>query len=49
MANKIDWVVDTGTSRHFCSNKELFHDIEESTDGECVYMGNSTTAVVMGE
>ncbi|KAH0765675.1 hypothetical protein KY285_001546 [Solanum tuberosum] len=24
--------------------RNLFHDFEESTDGECVYMGNSTTA-----
>ncbi|KAH0672489.1 hypothetical protein KY290_024721 [Solanum tuberosum] len=49
VANKTDCVLDTGASRHFCANKNLFHDFEESTDGECVYMGNSTTAGVMGK
>ncbi|XP_075077172.1 uncharacterized protein LOC142163917 [Nicotiana tabacum] len=38
-----------GASRHLCANKELFHDFEESADGECVYMGDSTTAKVMGK
>ncbi|XP_070020996.1 uncharacterized protein [Nicotiana sylvestris] len=38
-----------GASRHLCANKELFYDFEKSTDGECVYMGNSTTAGVMGK
>ncbi|KAH0709267.1 hypothetical protein KY284_010694 [Solanum tuberosum] len=36
VANKTDWVLDTGTSRHFCANKNLFHDFEESNDGECM-------------
>ncbi|XP_075074780.1 uncharacterized protein LOC142162334 [Nicotiana tabacum] len=47
VANKTDWIVDIGASRHLCANKELFHDFEESTNGECVYIGNSTTAGVM--
>ena len=49
LANKIGWLLDTGASRHFCANKELLHDFEESTNRECVYMGNSTTAVIMGK
>ena len=49
LANKIGQLVDTGTSRHFCATKELLHDFEECTDRECVYMGNFTTAVVMGK
>ena len=49
LANKIGWLLDTGASRHFCANKELLHDFEEATDRECVYMGNSTTVVVMGK
>ncbi|XP_070001881.1 uncharacterized protein [Nicotiana sylvestris] len=49
VANKTDWILDTCASRHLCANKELFHDFEESADGECVYMGNSTTARVMGK
>lgn len=49
MENKTDWVLDTSASRHLCANKELFHDFEEVADGECVYVGNSTTAGVMGK
>ena len=49
LAHKIVWVLDTGTSRHFCANKNLFHDFEESIEEECVYMGDSTTVVVMGK
>ena len=41
VANKTDWVLDTGASRHFCANKNLFHDFEGSTDEKCVYMGHA--------
>ncbi|KAL2245992.1 UNVERIFIED_CONTAM: hypothetical protein Sindi_2867400 [Sesamum indicum] len=47
--NKEDWILDTGASRHFCSNKALFHELSDATDGECVFMGNSTTAGVLGK
>ncbi|XP_075075906.1 uncharacterized protein LOC142162833 [Nicotiana tabacum] len=49
VANKTDWILDTGALRHLCANKELFHNFEESADGKCVYIGNSTTTGVMGE
>ncbi|KAK4406311.1 Retrovirus-related Pol polyprotein from transposon TNT 1-94 [Sesamum angolense] len=49
MENKIAWILDTGASKHFCSNKELFQDFQEARDGECVFMGNSTTAGVLGK
>ncbi|KAL0461238.1 UNVERIFIED_CONTAM: hypothetical protein Slati_0011400 [Sesamum latifolium] len=44
---KDDWVLDTGASRHFYSNKALFHELLDATDDECVFMGNSTTAGVL--
>ncbi|KAL0413818.1 UNVERIFIED_CONTAM: Retrovirus-related Pol polyprotein from transposon TNT 1-94 [Sesamum radiatum] len=47
--NKTDWILDTGASKHFCSNKELFQELHEAPDGECVFMGNSTTAGVLGK
>ncbi|KAK4404477.1 Retrovirus-related Pol polyprotein from transposon TNT 1-94 [Sesamum angolense] len=47
--NKEDWILDTGAFRHFCSNKALIHELLETTDGECVFMGNSTTAGVLGK
>ncbi|KAL0451381.1 UNVERIFIED_CONTAM: Retrovirus-related Pol polyprotein from transposon RE2 [Sesamum latifolium] len=47
--NKTDWILDTGASKHFCSNKELVQEFEEAADGECVFMGNSATASVLGK
>ncbi|KAL0337607.1 UNVERIFIED_CONTAM: hypothetical protein Scaly_2035800 [Sesamum calycinum] len=38
--NKNYWVLDTGASRYFYSNKTLFHELVDATDGECVFMGN---------
>ncbi|KAL0380946.1 UNVERIFIED_CONTAM: hypothetical protein Sangu_0158900 [Sesamum angustifolium] len=45
--NKEDWILNTGSSRHFCSNKALFHELLETTNSECVFMGNSTTVGVL--
>ncbi|KAL0298232.1 UNVERIFIED_CONTAM: hypothetical protein Sangu_3153100 [Sesamum angustifolium] len=47
--NKNDWVLDTGASRHFCSNKVLFHELVDVADDECVFIGNSTTTGVLGK
>ncbi|KAL0461374.1 UNVERIFIED_CONTAM: hypothetical protein Slati_0025000 [Sesamum latifolium] len=47
--SKTDWILDTGASKHFCSNKELFQDFNKAADGECVFMGNSATAGVLGK
>jgi len=47
--NKVDWILDTGASKHLCANKELFHQIEDVADGERVFMGNSATAGVFGK
>ncbi|KAA0026033.1 ty1-copia retrotransposon protein [Cucumis melo var. makuwa] len=47
--NKTDWILDTGASRHFCTNRELLYDYEDTADGECVFMGNSATAGVIGK
>ena len=47
--NKVDWILDTGASKHLCANKELFHQIEDADDGECVFMGNSATSGVLGK
>ncbi|KAL0412551.1 UNVERIFIED_CONTAM: hypothetical protein Sradi_1456800 [Sesamum radiatum] len=47
--NKTDWILDTGASKHFCSKKELFQELKEAVDGECVFMRNSATAGVLGK
>lgn len=38
--NKSDWILDTGASRHFCSNRDLFHGFQDIDNGECVFMEN---------
>ena len=47
--NMIEWVVDTGASRHIYSNKEMFLDYEKVMDGESVYLGDARTASVAGK
>ncbi|TYK07993.1 ty1-copia retrotransposon protein [Cucumis melo var. makuwa] len=47
--NKTDWILNTEASRHFCTNRELLHDYEDTTDGECVFMRNSAIAGVIGK
>jgi len=47
VASNAEWIYDTGASRRFYANKELIKDFEVVADGECVYMGNSTTARVI--
>ena len=49
MENKTDWVLDIGASKHLYANKELFHNLEDAIDGECFYMGNTTTVEVLGK
>ncbi|GJR08222.1 hypothetical protein Tco_0790874 [Tanacetum coccineum] len=47
--NTSDWWVDTGVTRHVCSNKSLFSSFKEVTNGEELFMVNSATSEVKGE
>lgn len=47
IANETDLVLEISASRNFCANNEVFDDSEEPTDGECVYIGNSSTIGVL--
>ncbi|KNA13253.1 hypothetical protein SOVF_118610, partial [Spinacia oleracea] len=49
VCNKADWIIDTGATKHFCANKELFENFEEAANGEQVFMGNSSSAEVIGK
>ncbi|KAK9677396.1 hypothetical protein RND81_11G140500 [Saponaria officinalis] len=49
VGNVAEWVLDTGASRHLYADKGLFAEFEEVADGECVYMGNSTSALIIGK
>lgn len=46
--NKSKWILDTSASRHFIQ-MELFYSYQDTANGECVFMGNSTTAEVLGK
>ncbi|KAA0038001.1 ty1-copia retrotransposon protein [Cucumis melo var. makuwa] len=47
--NKTDWILDTRASRHFYTNRKHLQDYEDTANGECVFMGNSATAGVIGK
>ncbi|GJW69483.1 hypothetical protein Tco_0123907 [Tanacetum coccineum] len=47
--DKAMWIMDSGASRHICNNRGLFHEFEEGKDSECIFMGNSHTAGVLGK
>ena len=48
-SNPKEWWVDTGTTRHVCSDKKMFSTFEPIQTGEKVFMGNSTTSDIKGQ
>ncbi|GFS41406.1 hypothetical protein Acr_00g0074080 [Actinidia rufa] len=49
VGNSKKWWVDTGATRHICSDKKMFSSNQEVNDGEQIYMGNSSTSKVVGQ
>lgn len=49
VGNIAEWIVDTGASRHFCANKDMFTEFEKTEGGEEVFMGNSSSSEVLGK
>ncbi|XP_073057051.1 uncharacterized protein [Primulina eburnea] len=48
-SNPREWWIDTGATRHVCSDKEMFATLEESENGEKLFMGNSATSEIKGQ
>lgn len=48
VANHVEWIVDTGVSRHLCADREVFVEFEKAAEGEQVFMGNSSNSKVFG-
>ncbi|XP_057488500.1 uncharacterized protein LOC130774470 [Actinidia eriantha] len=48
-SNTKEWWVDTGATRHVCSNKEMFITYQVVTNGEQIFMGNSAISKVEGQ
>uniref|UniRef100_A0A2N9HRU5 Retrovirus-related Pol polyprotein from transposon TNT 1-94-like beta-barrel domain-containing protein n=1 Tax=Fagus sylvatica TaxID=28930 RepID=A0A2N9HRU5_FAGSY len=44
-----EWWVDTGATRHICSDKKMFSTYHSVEHGEQLFMGNSSTARVEGK
>ncbi|GJV84289.1 retrovirus-related pol polyprotein from transposon TNT 1-94 [Tanacetum coccineum] len=48
-SNNSGWWVDTGSTRHVCADKSMFHSIRAVDNGEKLYMCNSTTVDIKSE
>ncbi|XP_061358082.1 uncharacterized protein LOC133302336 [Gastrolobium bilobum] len=48
MGDSKEWWVDTGATRHVCSNKGMFSSYTPTDNDEKLYMGNSSTSKVEG-
>ena len=43
------WWIDTGATRHICSDKNMFSEYNKVVDGEKLFMGNATSSKVEGK
>ncbi|KAK9119431.1 hypothetical protein Scep_017524 [Stephania cephalantha] len=43
------WWIDTGATRHICSDKNLFSEFHPADSEEKLYMGNSSSSMVEGK
>ena len=48
-SNPKEWWLDTGATRHVCSDRNAFSKLELHEQGEKLYMGNSATSEVKGK
>ncbi|XP_028107665.1 L-type lectin-domain containing receptor kinase IX.1-like [Camellia sinensis] len=46
VGNPKEWWVDTGVTHHICADKKMFTTYNEATNGEQLFMRNSSTSVV---
>ena len=47
--NPNEWWIDTGATRHVCSNKKMFSIFKPAMTGEKVFMRNSVTLEIKGQ
>ena len=47
-SNPKEWWIDTGATRHVCSDKKMFSTFEPIEIGKKVFMGNSATSDIKG-
>ncbi|KAG7552374.1 Zinc finger CCHC-type [Arabidopsis thaliana x Arabidopsis arenosa] len=49
MTNSNDWWIDTGATKHVCSDASMFSMYVHGSEGEKLYMGNASTAKIEGK
>lgn len=49
VTNSNDWWIDTGATKHVCSDLSMFSTYEQGSCGEKLYMGNASTATIEGK
>ena len=47
--NTKEWCVDTGATRHVCSDKKMFSSYQTIDNGEQLFIGNSSSSKVEGQ
>ncbi|KAK9714197.1 hypothetical protein RND81_06G078900 [Saponaria officinalis] len=47
VGNLVEWIVDTGATRHICTNKDLNKEFKYVDEKEVVYVGNSNEVSVL--
>ncbi|XP_073131456.1 uncharacterized protein [Henckelia pumila] len=48
-SNPREWWIDTGATHHICYDKDIFATLDESKNGEKLFMGNSATSDIKGQ
>ncbi|XP_073133324.1 uncharacterized protein [Henckelia pumila] len=48
-SNPREWWIDTGATCHICYEKDIFATLDESENGEKLFMGNSATSDIKGQ
>ncbi|XP_016652450.1 PREDICTED: uncharacterized protein LOC107881912 [Prunus mume] len=49
VSNTEEWWVDTGATRHICSDRKMFTTYQQLNQGEQLFMGNSSASKVEGQ
>ncbi|KAM1149789.1 hypothetical protein ACFX2B_030032 [Malus domestica] len=49
VSNLSEWLLDTGATKHICTDRNLFTEYHNVAHGEKLYMGNSASSAVEGK
>ena len=49
LVNNMEWILDTGATRHVCKDRSMFTSYQATGDEEQVFMGNARSSPVVGK